>query len=368
MPELSPETMQQPPQVELSIETTNESVNADYAEMQAAYRRINGEESAAEEGAAPVRDEKGRFVSSAPEAEAVAAGDAEAVSTQVADEGAGAEPAGEAPQPEVVTPAPAHLPEAIKADWDKLSESARTTISAQQADFDRKYGEQSRQILAAKPINDVYDRLRGQYPNAFGQLDNATISEAVAGLAVVQMNLQHDPVRTIIDVAKQYGALEDLARVMNGQAPTGEGGQVRQLQQTITQLQQRLDNQINQFQSREAQGIEDAFRASGEAPHYDEVRAELPDYIEMFWRKLGQGTDPKTVLKQAYDAAVYANPVTRAKLQAPGNTAVQTPSPEKVAQVRLATSTNVKSTANGKGEPLSEMDEMRAAYRRAQSR
>jgi hypothetical protein len=352
---------------EVPIETTNPETNADYAQMAAVFDRVMAEEPSS----GPLRDESGRFKSSEPaEAEPVVAG-GEVEAHEASDDGAGEEPAVEAPPPEVATPAPAHLPQELKADWEKIPEGARKAITDLQAEHDRKMGELGGQLRDAKPINDAYNRLRQQYPDDFGALDNSTLSEAVANLAVVQARLGRDPVGTIVQVAQQYGVLGDLARIVAGQQPTGEGQQVAQLQQTIAQLQKKIEDfgnpeAIDQriSQRMEVQATETMLaELRKEAPLYAEVEAALPTFIEMAWGQLGHGADRKAVFKLAYDMAVHANPVTRAKAVAPGKTAAA-PSPERVEQIRAATSVNVKSTANGKERAMTEREHAEAVYDR----
>ena len=52
--------------------------------------------------------------------------------------------------------APAHLPQAIKAHWDKYGAEAQAAIAAHQTEMDRKFGEVGKQLGQMKPFHDEF--------------------------------------------------------------------------------------------------------------------------------------------------------------------------------------------------------------------
>jgi hypothetical protein len=318
------------------------------------------------------RGEGGKFTSpTADGAEKAASPDARGVPS--GEEGAGA-PA----DPPVVadTPAPAHLPGAIKSQWDKIPVEARAAIAAHQSEMDRKFGEIGKQYGAVKPIADKLAEA-SKFPDFAGMTPDQ-IAQGALELAAVQVNLGKNPVGTIIDIAKHYNVLPQLAQAFQGQ-----GGDQAQL---VTGLQQKIANleaELSKVQSperiremvstllseRDAETVVQKFRAEEGKDYWADVEADMPEYVKkVVGRAEAQGLQMSEmdILKAAYDMAINANPDVRAKVRAAeakataGNT-----DPKKAAAVRNAVSINVKSSNSGKERVMTEEEAMASAYDRA---
>lgn len=315
--------------------------------------------------AAQDRDEFGRFVSKAP---------AEAASpAPAAGEGAGAS---DAPSSPAVASAPAHLPQAIKAHWDKYTPEAQAAIATHQAEIDRKFGEIGKQYGTAKP---VYEKIIGaaqQYPE-FQGMSPDQIADGAIQLAAVQARMERGPdsaVATLMEVAKAYNVLPQLAKVFNGQAPQGDN-QVAQLQQHIARLEQQIARAGNPEFIREQitstmteRETETAVRsfASGKE-HWADVEAYIPRFIQVVQGDpASEGKSVEEILTDAYDMATNALPAVREKLRAAeaAKATAAAANPARTAQARKAASINVKSTSSGERQ-LTELEAMSSAYDRA---
>lgn len=270
------------------------------------------------------------------------------------------------------TPAPAHLPGAIKSHWDKFPEEARAAIAAHQSEMDRKFGEIGKQFGAVKPIADKlteavtkFDDFRGMTPDQLAQ--------GALELAAVQARLNKDPVNTLIEVAKHYNVLPHLAQAFQGQG--GDQQLVTGLQQKIANLEAQLSKVSNPdtiretvsktLQERETETLVQKFAAEDGKDYWADVEADMPLYIKHVLEK-GLAEGPMAVLQKAYDMAINANPDVRAKVRAAeAKATAATPDPKKAAAVRNAVSINVKSSNSGKERSMTEQEAMAAAYDRA---
>lgn len=315
------------------------------------------------------RGEGGKFTSpNADGAEEAASPDARGVPS--GDEGAGA-PA----DPPVVadTPAPAHLPGAIKSQWATATPEMRAAIAAHQSEMDRKFGEIGKQYGAVKPIADKLTHATQNFPDFAGMTPDQ-LAQGALELAAVQVNLNKNPVGTIMDIAKHYNVLPQLAQAFNGQ-----GGDQAQL---VTGLQQKIANLENQLskvsnpdtirqtvsttlQERETEALVQKFAAEDGKDYWAEVEADMPLYIRHVMEKqLAEG--PQAILQKAYDMAINANPDVRAKVRAAEAKATAgSTDPKKAAAVRNAVSINVKSSNSGKERSMTEEEAMASAYDRA---
>lgn len=317
------------------------------------------------------RGADGKFTSAEPaESNAAASGDG-GVSPDV--EGAAAEPT-DSPVPGE-TAAPAHLPGAIKSQWEHIPEEARSAIAAHQSEMDRKFGEIGKQYGAVKPIADRLTEATTKYPEFAGMTPDQ-IAQGAVELAAVQANLGKNPVGTIMDIAKHYNVLPQLAQVFQGEGGQNDQTQlVTGLQQQIANLEAQLSKVSNPetirdtvstaFAERETEALVQQFAAADGKDYWAEVEADMPLYIaHVMDRGLAEG--PTNILQTAYDMAINANPDVRAKVRAAeARATAETTDPKKAAAVRNAVSINVKSSASGKERTMTEEEAMASAYDRA---
>ena len=279
------------------------------------------------------------------------------------------------PSPVVGVAAPAHLPQAIKADWDKIPESARSAIATHQAEMDRKFGEIGKQYGAVKPIADKIMGAASQFPEFKGFTPDQ-IAEGAVQLAAVQARLESGSedarVSTIMEVAKTYGVLPALAKAFGQQ---GDGNQlVTGLQQKIATLESRLSKVGNPdsiretvsmtLKERETETLVQNFAANEGKDYWADVEAAMPTFIKAVMDK-GEGKAPQEIIADAYDMAINALPDVRAKVRASeANATAAGPDPKRTEAARKAASINVPSTSSGKERVMTEDELLSAAYER----
>lgn len=305
------------------------------------------------------RDESGRFASHE------GTDGAAKPASQTAPAGAG-EGAGDAGATGAVTaaPAPAHLPQAIKNGWDKIPDDVRSAIAAHQTDMDRKFGELGKQYGVVKPIADRLTEATTRYKE-FAGMTPEQLAQGAVELAAVQARLNKEPVATIIDVAKHYNVLPQLAAALAA-APRQDGQQPGADTQLITGLHQKIASLENQLKEAKDATSPEKIKATvastmadketeasvrefaSKSEFWADVEAFMPAYIKLVLDR-DQNAAPADVLKTAYDMAINADPHVRAKVRAAEAKATAAPAnPGRADAARKAASINVKSQSNGK--------------------
>jgi len=275
------------------------------------------------------------------------------------------------------TPAPAHLPGAIKAQWATATPELRAAIAAHQSEMDRKFGEIGKQYGAVKPIADKLTHATQNFPDFAGMTPDQ-LAQGALELAAVQVNLNKNPIGTIMDIAKHYNVLPQLAQAFQaqgGQPVDADHGQlVAGLQQKISNLETQLSKVSNPdtiretvstaFVERETETLVKQFAAADGKDYWADVEADMPLYIKHVLDK-GLAEGPKEILQTAYDMAINANPDVRAKVRAAEAKATAGKTdPKKAEAVRNAVSINVKSSNSGKERVMTEDEAMASAYDR----
>lgn len=288
------------------------------------------------------------------EPEGEAATEAPAQATEVPPEGevqeaAAVEPAKEEAPPE----APFDLPASIKAKWASMPEDAREAVLGSHRDLSRKLADQGRLVQGIAPIRDVLIQAAQDIPT-LANMTPAQIAQDVFAMARIQGDLNADPVKTILGVAQQYGALDGLRAALAGQpAQQGNAAMQQEIRALRAQLQQVADPNLierrvsDTLATRETASVVETYAASKE--HWASVEADIPAFIPLAKNRLGPSASAKDVLDQAYDMAIHANPDLRAKVSAAAQ-APATPDPKLTAVQAAAKSVNVVSrpSANGR--------------------
>lgn len=344
---------------ELAVEQTETVASEDDA-LGEVWDRLAVDEDSEPKG--PERGPDGKFVSAkdSPENEAPGGG-----------EGGAAEAESPEASPSVeVSAAPAHLPQAIKNEWNKIPEAARTEMARLTTEWDRKFGEIGRQMESVRPIAEKLTRASQEYPEFQGMTADQ-LADGALELAAVQTRLARDPVSTILEVANHYGVTAMVAEQLTGQRADPS---TAALHQEIAQLRQQLaqpqitpdiiEAQISQaIEQRETQAAVEAF--SQESPYFGDVEHVMPHFVQMV-REEQSDMPVLDVLRTAYDMAINAVPAVRDKIRASeGTTTAAKINPERAEAAKRAASINVKSNANGKVRSLTEEELMASAYDRA---
>jgi hypothetical protein len=316
----------------------------------------------------------GKFVSSSP--------------SGVGDEGnagagdAGADAAGDAaPTASTAassTPAPAHLPQNIKAIWGKLDAADRGELGRFVASQDAKFGEIGGQFREVKPFHDEFVNAMRAYPEWKG-VAPAELAKGAVRLAAIQADMDRGPesaVKTLLEIANTYKVMPLLAQVFGGdgkQLPAGQNNStVAALEAKIARLEAQVGNpesirmEISKTMAeKDATAAFSAFAENKE--HLEAVLESLPTYVDMVLEKSkGQQRPHADVLADAYDMAINANPEIRAKVRAAEAQATAAkPDPKRTDDARKAASINVKPNAIGKPAEMTEDQAFAAAYERA---
>lgn len=299
------------------------------------------------------------------------------------DEAAKGEGAGENAVSSTVTaaaPAPAHLPQAIKADWDKIPQTARNAIVAHQTEVDRKLGEMGGELGRMKPLREGLQSVIEKWPEYFQNATPEQVAKGAADLAVIQSRLErgdlNSKIQTYIEIGKTYGLLGPVSQILAGQQLPDNANEANTLRNEIAQLKQQLaqigdpnaiEEKINQaFSAKEKETQDAAFVNSLAAgkQFFAEVQDDLPFYITKAKSQLGEAATAQAVFDRAYDMAINADPILRAKAAAPGKTAANV-DPKRKEAAEKATAINVTSSSHGKDRALSEDDALARAYDRA---
>lgn len=308
--------------------------------------------------------ENGRFASPNPEqADPLEGGEGEAQ-------------AGESSTPDVVSvPLPANW-RGKEEVWNKIPAELKTAVAGIENEMHRTLSDQGRQLSTLKPVAEVIEKNNRYFNGSIKGLDGNAITPAqgIEYLFNVQQAMDANPTETLLQIADRYGVRDKLAASF-GQPQQGDAA----LRQEIAGLKQQLSQIMNpasidgrierKFQEEAAAkaAAEEINRLSKDKPFYSEIpESRLVSFIHDARSRLGDTASTDAVFNLAYDMAVHADPDLRVKAAAAKAAAAQNPA--KVADAKRANGVNVTSTSSGKGRALTEDEELKAAYDRAQSK
>jgi hypothetical protein len=270
----------------------------------------------------------------------------------------------EAPVSEATVNAPAHLPQSIKGQWEKMPVEARDAIAQWTAEQDRKFGEQGRALAQYKPLQDAVSEYKEYFDGTKGRYQPA---EAVRYLFNLQRQMDAKPLDTLLEIADTYGLRQHLTQ------PTDSVREISALRQTISELRtelarnatpERIEDTVSSVLEKR-QVSEAIERFAKEQLFYADVEKDLPDFISIARSKMPDAS-PLSVLERAYHMAVNANDDVRAKKEAAEAKAkaAKSADPKRTEAAKRAASINVTSAGTGKQTFKSEEEAMAAAYDR----
>ena len=311
------------------------------------------------------RDEKGRFKGKEP-------ADNEETADPEQETDVTEEKADETEQAETEDERPAifgSLPREVREAWDKIPEEARDGIMRSHMAMSNKAMEAGRMAHRLAPINAALDTALRDLPS-LAKMQPEQLMQDVYELAKTRDNLNRDPVNTILSVARSVGAMDKLAQVFGGQPQQQQVPQVQALQQHIAQLETQVRELSNPDIIRGTVGREIAteramsdFAAwSAGKEHLGTVEPYLPTFIEMAQQNAAEGASNVDILETAYQMALGSFGLRAAKkaaAEAPDPNA-----PRRSEAALRAKSVNVTSRGS-KPAPMSEREELAAAYERA---
>lgn len=256
---------------------------------------------------------------------------------------------------ELAKPPVKNLPKAWKqehkATWEKLPVEAQAYIEQREAEVEagfKSYGELSTYGKALKEVMQPYEALL----TAQGVQDHGHAIKAVMNAHfVLSTKTPDEKARFMAQLAKNYQV--DGAKVAEYFAAAASGG----LQETASEKANReridrLENERNTerktaFDALKAQSANEvaAFAADPKHPHFSEVAREVALLLQ----------DPQLSLEQAYERAVYANPVTRekelARLRQEAEEKTRTEAEAKAKAAEKARGTKVRGKEEERGSP-----------------
>lgn len=247
--------------------------------------------------AQPGRDANGRFTPKPAEAAPAQAAPAEG------------QPA---PQPDAnaAPRAPASWTAAAKAEFASLSPAIQAEISRREQEIERGFAQQQSRLEVANR----FDALVAPFKDRFAA-EGIDPIQGVQRLFAAQSFLEKNPVEGLLYLARNYGVHPArLAQAAGVQQPAQGQAQQDPRFQSLAQQVQTLQSQLSQReQAEKAQRLQStqaeihAFSNDPANVYFHNVRDDMIGLLQS-----GRAQD----LKTAYDMAVWANPETRALLQA----------------------------------------------------
>lgn len=253
------------------------------------------------------------------------------------------------PKDDTAAPAdfPSNLPKELAQDWAKTPESVRAHLARRESEMAKgleqyktgyNYGKQLNDVL--KAYQPLLDAQKVGHADAVKYLMNAHY--------VMSTGNDADRTKFFAQLMKQYNVVpEAVTKAFGDEAPLIDP-KVSELEQRISAFEMQ-QKELNARTIAEAKAKVDAevqaFASDPKHPYFNEVA----DHIALLLR------DPRITLEQAYEQAVWANPLTRAKEQARLHTeataASKKAAEEEAAKKAAARGTVVKGRDSGRSAP-----------------
>lgn len=325
----------------------------------------------AEPAVSTPRDETGKFIKAKPEAKEPAA----PAETPIPPSKEAIEPAAAAPEtPEGIdlNRPPSSWKPAAKAQWAALPEAIRAEVYRREGDFhngNKGIRENADFGQSIKGIVEPYRMLI----NAEGGTPEKAIADTLRTAALFRVGTPQQKLQALVAIDRQFncGLQQYIAQHAGQVGVTTPQQQEHQPVYQDPRVDQLMANIQRQEQERSAQdertrtAAADKFVASktekGEPlyPYVDNVIDDMSERIAIL-RRNNPSTSHEEILKQAYEAAVWANPETRAVLISQQQAKAQQPvdSQRKVETAKRASSVNVaKRGALPAQEPAKSLDD-----------
>lgn len=242
-------------------------------------------------------------------------------------------------------------PDAIKT-WDQIPPAARAEILKREEDMFKGLEGYKASANVGKALQDVVSPYLADFRAA-----SADPMQVISGLLNTHMVLRKGTPEQRQAIFQKLAESYDVPLAAGGSAESPYfDPQVTDLKKTIDGLRERLDTQDQQTQESVRQKLStevDAFASDPKNVYFDEVAADVATILR---------SKVATTLQEAYDKAIWLNPVTRAKEQArltaeaQAQTARETK--EKAEAAKKAAAANVRKSAKSGSEtaPTGDMD------------
>lgn len=293
-----------------------------------------------EAAAARIRDASGKFVAK-PAVDATQAGPAAA-------------PADATPA-DAIRPPPNTWKKEVAAKWATLPPEVRAEVERREQDMHRGIAQYKTQAEFAQTM----ERAMAPYQQTLQQL-GISPDRAIGELMAADHRLRHgspqEKVAYFAQLAHNYGI--DLAGAAQHYAQVDPSVFAAQNEAQQLRAQLQTYQQTAQQQAEEALNSEiAAFAADPSHSHFDAVRGHMSALLQA-----GQAKD----LADAYEQAVFANPVTRAAVLQQQAAAQREEAAKKAQAAKAAASVNVpRRPAMPTAQPIGSMDDtIRETFRR----
>jgi len=210
----------------------------------------------------------------------------------------------------------------MKPKWESLPPDIREYVAKRESEAQKRISELGQAESATRPIRELYEHFRPVYESKGLSADQAT-----ALLFQAQAKLDRDPVNAIAEIAHAYGI--DLQQVYGGQPQQGQQSQpqgeqvdyIRALEQKIANLERGLGHTYQTVQAREAAAQQQHTASlaklveefSKDKADFADVEEEVAAEIEVLKRR-NPDLEPRQMLEQAYERALWSNPERRTRL------------------------------------------------------
>lgn len=246
----------------------------------------------------------------------------------------------------------------VAAKWNTLPPEVRAEVARREADFHKGI----EQYRGAAQFAQAMDKAIQPYAATLQSL-NVTPEVAVKELLSADHRLRYsqpqEKLAYFAELAKAYGI--DLGQVQHYE-PQQIDPNVSALQNQVQQLQGWIQQQSMMGQQQEEAKLHSeisSFASDPKHSHFESVRGHMAALLQA-----GQAKD----LADAYEQAVYANPVTRAAILAEQQEAARKELTQKAQAAKTAASVNTRSRPSMPvSTPIGSMDDtIRATLRRLQ--
>jgi len=300
--------------------------------------------------------ENGKFVSPNPEKRTETK--ESAAPPPVAEEEVAGESVSTPDEPAPLPPVPG-----LEEVWEAIPAEAKTKLAAKVAEDSNRITDLSRQVGSFKQINEVVKKHRDLYESRkMPDGSPVTATTAMDFLFNAQRKLDQHPASGILDIIDNYGpeVRAELAAVLTGQKAIQRPAQPATPPVDVEAL---VEEKLQSFLLAQ-KGEEEVSRLSKDKPLFSEIDPEdMVHHINTAWKKLGAAASKEAVFNEAYDRAVNADPVLRAKATAAKAPVVKAPNTE---AAKRANSVNLTSTSSGKTRALTEDELLAQAYDKSQ--
>lgn len=279
-------------------------------------------------------------------------------------------PEGEASETAKPSIDPPHsLPSELKANWASVPPAMQEFIAKRETEAHRAITQLGQQVKAYEPFAKMVESNRDVFQN---HRRNVPPEAGIQQLLDAQRQLDRDPIASIAHIAKVYGVDLSVFGNQSGE-PSSQSPQLASLNAQLQDLVARntqLEWLVMTREEREAQAQQQALNSTVEdflkANPIDE--ALIPDvvaHIEVLKRTAPQ-LSQKEMMQQAYERALWSDPVQRAKQLAKERADEEAKKAKEQAETatkaRRAASVNVKSSPGAARAPRSLDDDLSAIY------